>query len=391
MSVAPIRTLVAVDGQTPQQTLESVIGDPGIEVVGVIEQQGDLALRSGMEADALLVACNGHSEAALHYLREASRDRPDLAVVVVSGATPNGFLREAFESGADDFVLLGESPTPGADTFFALQKAIVRRTGGSPGDDAGGMLICVLGPKGGTGKTLTTANLGVALALDGNRTVAVDLDLQFGDLGLALGLQPHRTIFDLATSGGSVDADKIDAYLATHSSGLRTLIAPVRPAEAGAVTVEFLRSLYASLRSTFDYVLVDTPPGFTPEVIATIDSSAAVCMIAMLDAPSLKNTKLGLETLDQMGYARDRVRLVLNRADASVGITQADVLQILGRAPDALVPSQRDVVRSVNAGEPIVMSARRSEPARAFKALASAYAGADVPAGGRKRRLIGRA
>jgi pilus assembly protein CpaE len=167
-------------------------------------------------------------------------------------------------------------------------------------------------------------------------------------------------------------------------------MAPVRPAQAGAVTVEFLRSLYASLRSTFDYVVVDTPPGFTPEVIATIDSSAAICMVAMLDAPSLKNTKLGFETLEQMGYARDRVRLLLNRADASVGITQADVLQILGRAPDVLVPSQRDVVRSINAGEPIVMSAKRSEPAKAFRALAGAYVGGAVPAGGRRRRLIGR-
>jgi pilus assembly protein CpaE len=390
MNVAPIRTLVAVDGHTQQQTLESVIGDPGIEVVGVLEQQGDLALRSGLEADALLVACNGDSEAALVYMREASRDRPDLAVVVVSSATPNGFLREAFESGADDFVVLGDSAAPGADTFFALQKALARRSGGGSTEESAGTLICVLGPKGGTGKTLTSANLGVALALEGKRTVAVDLDLQFGDLGLALGLPPERTIFDLATSGGSLDAAKIDAYLATHSSGLRTLIAPVRPAEASAVTVEFLRNLYPSLRRSYEYIVVDTPPGFTPEVIATIDSSAAVCLVAMLDAPSLKNTKLGLETLDLMGYARDRVRLVLNRADTSVGITQADVLRVLGRAPDALVPSQRDIVRSINAGEPIVASAKRSEPARVFRALAAAYVGVETPAGGRKRRLIGR-
>jgi pilus assembly protein CpaE len=389
MSIAPIRTLVAVDGHTEQQTLDSVVGDPGIEVVGVLEQQGDLALRSGLEADALLIACNGNPEAALEYLREASRDRPDLAVVVVSAASPNGFLREAFESGADDFVVLGDSAAPGADTFFALQKAIVRRSGGAAADDAAGALICVLGPKGGTGKTLTTANLGVALALEGKRTVAVDLDLQFGDLGLALGLRPERTIFDLATAGGSLDADKIDAYLATHSSGLRTLIAPVRPAQAGAVTVEFLRDLYASLRRSYEYVVVDTPPGFTPEVIATIDSSTAVCLVAMLDAPSLKNSKLGMETLELMGYSRERVRLVLNRADASVGITQADVQRILGRAPDAHVPSERDIVRSINAGEPIVVSAKRSEPAKVFRALAALYAGSAVTAG-RKRRLIGR-
>ena len=44
----------------------------------------------------------------------------------------------------------------------------------------------------------------------------VDLDLQFGDVGLALGLKPERTIYDLAVSGGSLDGDKIDSFLAEH-------------------------------------------------------------------------------------------------------------------------------------------------------------------------------
>ena len=73
-------------------------------------------------------------------------------------------------------------------------------------------------------------------------------------------------------------------------------------------------------------------------------------MVGMLDAPSLKNTKLGLETLELMGYPRENVRVVLNRADANVGISHADVLGLIGRPPDALVPSQRDIVRSVNRG-----------------------------------------
>jgi pilus assembly protein CpaE len=117
-------------------------------------------------------------------------------------------------------------------------------------------------------------------------------------------------------------------------------------------------------------VVVDTPPGFTPEVIATIDASTSICVVGMLDTPSLKNTKLGIETLELMGYPLDRVRFVLNRADTSVGISHADVVAVLGRAPDVLIPSQRDVVRSINAGEPIVTASPRSEPARAFKALA---------------------
>ena len=81
-------------------------------------------------------------------------------------------------------------------------------------------------------------------------------------------------------------------------------------------------------------MVVDTPPGFTPEVIAAIDSSTDSAWSAMLDSLSLKNTKLGLETLDLMGYDREPDQLVLNRADSRVGITHDDVTAILGRAPD---------------------------------------------------------
>jgi pilus assembly protein CpaE len=122
-----------------------------------------------------------------------------------------------------------------------------------------------------------------------------------------------------------------------------------------------------------DYVIVDTPPGFTPEVIAAIDSSSNVCVVGMLDSLSLKNTKLGLETLELMGYKPERIALVLNRADTRVGITHEDVEAIIGRAPEVLIPSDRQIPISVNDGTPIVVKDERSEAARAFYKLADSY------------------
>jgi pilus assembly protein CpaE len=390
MSPAPIRALVAVDRIIDARVVEAVVDDPGIKVVGVVEQAAGIPAFDATPADVLLVACGAASEDAVAFINSAARERGGRPVIVVCGGSPNGFIRDVLTSGADDIVLIDETVTPGPETFFAMRKALARRSSGAS-DGAHGSLVCVLGPKGGIGKTVTSTNLGVALADAGHRTVVVDLDLQFGDAGLALGLQPERTIYDLATSGGALDADKIDGYLAEHGSGLRVLLAPVRPDQAQSITVEFLKELYTTLTTAFDFVVVDTPPGFSPEVIATIDASSSICMIGMLDAPSLKNTKIGLETLGLMGYAPDRVRVVLNRADTSVGISHADVVAILGRAPDVLIPSQRDVVRWLNAGEPIVLASKRSEPAKAFRALAELFAADRAPAdtsnGGRRRLL----
>jgi pilus assembly protein CpaE len=369
----PIHALVAVDVGVDSQTVQSMLPDGGgIEVVGIISGLEE-AWRTLQETapDLVVIACEGYSDRTLYFIESAVKQQPDRPVVVLTSGSPNGFVRRVFESGADDIVTLPEPPERIA---FALEKAVARRRGAAVATGiALAPMICVLGPKGGTGKTLVSTNVAVALALEGHRTALVDLDLQFGDVGLALGLRPDKTIYDLVRSGGSLDEDKLDAYLVRHSSGLGVLLAPTRPDQASAVTVDFLRDVFTNLRSMCDYVLVDTPPGFTPEVIAAIDSSSDVCIVGMLDSLSLKNTKLGLETLDLMGYDPKRISLALNRADTRVGITQDDVTLIIGREPEILIPSDRQIPISVNEGVPIVIADERSEAARAFRRLAESY------------------
>jgi pilus assembly protein CpaE len=382
-----MRILVAVDSTVDPELVQTVLSiEPDVQIMGVAETLDAPWDRSTDDAaDLLVVACDGYSDKVLSYIEAEVKQWPQRPVVVLSSTSPNGFVRRLFEIGAEDIVAMPEADQDtnggGAEQIvFALQKALARRRGAAPpARTARGSMICVLGPKGGIGKTLTAANLGVALAQDGHRVVIVDLDLQFGDVALSLGLAPDRTIYDLAMSSGALDAEKLDAYLASHESGVRVLLAPTRPDQASSITVEFLREVYSVLRGSFDYVVVDTPPAFTPEVIASIDSSSAVCMVGMLDSLSLKNTKLGLETLDLMGYDPGRVSLVLNRADSRVGITREDVTQIVGRPPDVLVPSHRDIARHVNAGQPIVLASKRSEASKAFMSLAALYSGDAAP------------
>src|SRR5205823_5962954 len=195
----------------------------------------------------------------------------------------DGFLQRAFEMGADDLLAM---PTPPEEIEFSLMKVMARRRGTLAGGTTNPM-ICIIGPKGGTGKTLAASNLAVALAEKARRAV-----------------------------------------------------------------------------------IVDTPPGFTPEVIASIDLASNLLVVGMLDALSLKDTKLGLETLALMGCDPERIRLVLNRADTSVGIKRSEAEAILGRKPDVFVPSDREIPRATTAGQPIVVAAGRSEAARAFHALA---------------------
>jgi pilus assembly protein CpaE len=393
--------VLVANGIAPSRLTALMVGaaEPAVQIVSYIDADHDVDIASETPSDLLVLVSAGYSQRSISLIENAVLRRPDRPVVVLCSGSPNGYVRQVFQAGADDIVML---PDPGSreaneataeQIRFALQKALARRRGmSSSGRGPSGELVCVLGPKGGAGKTLTSTNLAVTLANEGHAVVLVDLDLQFGDVGLALGLDPERTIYDLATSSGSLDEEKLDAYLTRHESGVRALLAPVRPDQAASVAVDFLRELFTMLRATHDYVVVDTPPGFTPDVIAAIDASSHALIVCTLDSLSLKNTRLGLEALQLMGYDEGHVRVVLNRADSRIGITEEDVAAILGREPDVQVPSLREIAMSLSNGTPIAAAGQPAGAARSFEALAGLIAGkqsgATAPTGAEPRRRL---
>ena len=225
-----IKTLIALDDGVDPELVRAALpeGQSDIQIVGMVHGLDETwRILQETTTDLLVIACAGHSDRALFLVDAAVKQRPERPVVVLSEGSANGFIRRLFEAGADDIVLLPEPPDR---VRFTLEKALARKQGSAVATGiAVAPMICVLGPKGGSGKTVTASNLTVGLAMAGYSVALVDLDLQFGDVGLALGLPPNKTIYDLAKSGGSIDAEKIEAYLAEHESGARVLLAPTRP------------------------------------------------------------------------------------------------------------------------------------------------------------------
>jgi pilus assembly protein CpaE len=385
---------VVLDDTVDRGVVETLMtSNPELAVTDYLDLH-DAEPANGHAGDMLIVACTAFTARVSDYVRAARHAYPERPVLLVCVSDTNGYVSDAIKSGVDDIITLPAQADATAaqamsqQLLFTVEKALARRRGEQPTSGTKlGRMICVLGLKGGGGKTLTASNLAASLADKGHTVALVDLDLQFGDVGLTLGMSPERTLYDLVRSGGSLDAEKLEDFLTTHPSGVRALLAPARPDQAGVVTAEFLKEVYPLLRAMHEFVIIDTPPSFTPEVISAVDASTDVCVVAMLDSLSLKNSKLGLETLELMDYG-GRVRLLLNRANTSVGISREDVVAVIGRLPDVLVPSDRSVTRSVNQGEPITLLHRRSDAARAFSMLADLYIADDAAAenGGAKRR-----
>ena len=148
-------------------------------------------------------------------------------------------------------------------------------------------------PKGGTGKTVTATNLAASFAKhEQKRTLLLDLDLQFGDAAIMLGLEPEKTIYDLVVAPGELDSEKLAGYTTKHTCGLDILPAPLRPEDAELVTEAKLARLLEVARESYDVIVVDTSPFFHGPMLATLDRTDELLLLCGLDVPTLKNVRL---------------------------------------------------------------------------------------------------
>src|SRR5829696_7388120 len=135
-----LTALVALDAGVDEEGVRDVLGaTPGVEIAAVLSSLENSWTALGEQPyDVVILACEPDSEAALWFLREATRRYPDRPVIVLSGTSANGFVQHAFESGADDLVMAPqngngpETAAVGAQLCFAVEKAVARRTGSTP-------------------------------------------------------------------------------------------------------------------------------------------------------------------------------------------------------------------------------------------------------------------
>src|SRR5918999_1399007 len=197
-------------------------------------------------AEATAALAGGHLQVVVHATRETTLPAAELAaireqtrapVVIVASGESSALLEDALDAdGVADVLLL---PQLTENVVFALRKAghAGRRLAAEHGHARQGRIVTVFSPKGGTGKTATATNLACSFAKhEKQRTLLLDLDLQFGDAAIMLGLEPDKTISDLVVAPGDLDSEKLAGYTTRHASGLDILPAPLRPEDAELVT-----------------------------------------------------------------------------------------------------------------------------------------------------------
>jgi pilus assembly protein CpaE len=360
-----------------------------VEVIG-IARTGKEAIQVSQELnpDVVLMDINMPDMDGIAATEAIRAKQQAVQVIILSVQSDQNYMRRAMLVGARDFLT---KPPMGNELISAIRRAgEMAKTErekasrvqavslpGSIGTASGfggshGKIVVVYSPKGGTGCTTVAVNLALALTDSGTKIALVDGNLQFGDVAVFLNEQGKNTVVDLAPRADELDAEIVEEVMVKHSaSGLRILAAPNRPEYAEKVSSGQFAKMLEYLTQLYDYVIVDTTPMLSDVTLATVDVSDLILLITTQDIPSIKNCRLFLDLLLNLGIKRDRVVFIMNRFDKKVNITPDRVADNLKQEVSYVLPiDDTTAVKAVNRGVPFVLDNKSQPIARGIFALA---------------------
>ena len=254
-------------------------------------------------------------------------------------------------------------------------RALLRRIddqGPQPAQRAGGRLVAVTSAKGGSGVSSIAANLALAAATAPTLSVvAVDLDLEYGDIPMLVDVPPRAGVDDLIRAL-ALDADDVapEDHFARHASGLRILGAPRSPVDALRVDEGGVNHMLSRLRALHDLIVADVPPGFGDPALATLTTADRIVVVIVPEVTALRRTLTLFDILHSLGVEDERLLLVYNETVASQELPRERVEQFLRRRIPLAVPHDLALFhRATTSGRPVVVLEPQHAVGQAFQRL----------------------
>jgi len=238
--------------------------------------------------------------------------------------------------------------------------------------------IVVTSGKGGVGKTTTSANLGVALALKGKRVAVVDADIGLRNLDVILGLE-NRIVYDLVNVIEGECKLRQALIRDKRIDGLYLLPA-AQTRDKNSVKPDDMRKLVDRLKEEVDYVLIDCPAGIEQGFRNSIAGADRALIVTTPEVSAIRDADriIGLVEANEL----PEPDLIINRyrpGMVSRGdmLDREDILEILAIPLIGIVPEHEDVIISANRGTPAAFN-DTSPVGMAYRRIALRVLGEDL-------------
>ncbi|HYR94724.1 MAG TPA: response regulator [Methylomirabilota bacterium] len=346
-----------------RQGYEVAVATDGYEALKVVRQRAP----SLVITDVGMPNMNGFE---LTRRLRADHKTARIPVLMLSARKEADDVLTGYSEGADEYVAKPIEMTVLAAKIDVLLKRI-KTTAGEMVKRRGRVILFAHG-KGGAGATTLAVNSAVALAETKLYRVALlDLNLEFGNAHMQFDLKPAQTLSNIASlSPEQVDDAVFARVLSQDRTGVQLVLGADAPENAELVTVPLVQQSIDRLRTSSDYVLVDTPATFTQQVLAAVDASDAIAVVAEPHVASLKAAKDWLDVLEKLSYPKERSLIVLNRTTSS-GLETDQVARFFNRKPDMVVPFTPVFDEASDRGRPLVVLRPDNAAAKVMRDLAA--------------------
>ncbi len=313
--------------------------------------------------------------ASTQLIRELVAQTPNTALIALVGADQMSLARASMLAGARAFVTKPITAIELTETLRQVlgqsnDETITRRD--QPAAQQTGRILAWCAPKGGTGRTTLAINSAIALH---HRTrqplVMVDADFAAPALDVALNVHSEADMLDVLPRLAQFDQDLMTSVLATHSSGIRVLLAPPPGDLLEPIPIPQIQQLMSQLKRTFAWTVVDTGLPQDESMFTFLDAADRIVLNVLPEMVGLRNTRIMLDLMRERSYSDEKIWVVLNRATINGGISRSAIenrlkIQVRHTVPD----DQGLVTHSVNRGVPLMLSHPRSAVGRSITELA---------------------
>lgn len=359
-------SLVAIEGYLKEMDISNILKASDLK-------EGDMMLAQHRPAIALIVIIAMRPEDKdniFAFIEDVKRKYPLTSIFMTCEDKDPDLILEAMHAGVDDYLI---KPFRKEELAGAIQK-ITRKVVSVPRAAAatGGKIIAVLGSKGGYGKTTVAVNLAASMAgVEKRPVMIVDLDLEGGDVSTFLNIRPSYTIADVARNVSRLDANYLKGVMNRHESGVYVLAEPKTVAEVEEITAPKIKEILNLLKGMGGYVIVDGGYSFDERYLAVMDMADLIILVGVLTVPAIHNIQKSLGVFRDLGYGKDKVKLLINRQGSNEDIKVDYAEDTLNYPATWLVPNDyQTVVTSINRGIPISSIAPRSHINKSFEEIA---------------------
>ena len=240
-------------------------------------------------------------------------------------------------------------------------------------------VIVVTSGKGGVGKTVFSANIGLSLAKLGHKVVLLDADIGLRNLDIAVGLE-NRVVYDLVDVLNKECSLETALLRGKHSENLFLLPAS-QMRERESVSAEKLKDLCESLAEEFDYVIIDCPTGIDNGFKNAIQCADRAIILTVPETSAIRDADRVVGLLENYGITD--YALVINRIypELTKNGVMPDVDNIISKLNIDLlgvIPEDTDVIIFSNKGEPVILNSK-SLAGFAIENIAKRITGKNVP------------